>query len=424
MKKCLKCGQSYPDNTNFCPECGEKLVEEIVCPKCGAPIAEDDKFCKACGAKLSQEVEKIKEEVAVPAEEKVVDHEENKRKANRVINIIVSAFMLFAATFLIIGVFGNMLTVTSNLLGTESNSSIGLTYFFRDYPNTLRQLFDAYPYKEYFSYSLSMFILESVLYYFGIIACLIFTVFGMIKNIQSITRKQEPHTKLMFAAGASMLPIVLLLLARIKTESSYINVELGWGASLIVSGLVFTLIGVSILRVGKSIINKDNVASTVISTGSALVLFVLLLNAFNPLITVKQTVGSQTIKLSSSGIMAAESALMRFSSSTSAVLNNGAFVNGLISFVFAIAGLVMLFLAYRTALKGNKVSPIVFAGVTFVALIISASLSVAAYTSLNGDNQNLSYSFAGGVVSGIVLLNFVIASLIVSASLRKNKEAN
>ena len=57
MKKCMKCGKEFPDDTNFCPACGEKLESINCCPKCGAPINEDDKFCKACGEKLVKEEE-------------------------------------------------------------------------------------------------------------------------------------------------------------------------------------------------------------------------------------------------------------------------------------------------------------------------------------------------------------------------------
>ncbi len=420
----MKCGKEFPDDTNFCPACGEKLESINCCPKCGAPINEDDKFCKACGEKLVKEEEIKKEEQSVPVpkkEERAVDPEENKRKANRVINIVVSAIMLFATTFLLIGALGDVVKLTSSSLGV--NTSIGLKYFISDYPKTLSQMYDAYPYKEYFAYSVAMFIVESILYYGGSIACLILTIFGIIKNIRSITKKEEPHTKIMFAAGAAMLPIILFMLARMKVESSYASVNLGWGAGLIVTGLVFILIGISAYRVAKAIINKENVASTIVSTAMALVIFILMLNMFFPLSTLKQTVGGQTVRMSTSGIVVAESALAAFSSSSGVKLNLSVFIPGVLSFVFTLVGLVMIFLAYINSLKGKKVSSIVFSAVTFLVLIISASLSISACISMYSSNSNITYGFSGAAVSGIVMLNFVIAGLIVSACLNKKKEA-
>lgn len=44
--KCTNCGASYPSNTKFCPECGNKYNP---CPKCGADLPDDATACLSCG---------------------------------------------------------------------------------------------------------------------------------------------------------------------------------------------------------------------------------------------------------------------------------------------------------------------------------------------------------------------------------------
>lgn len=53
---CSKCGFTLPQNTKFCPNCGEKVTptipeDMIVCPKCGQTVHKG-KFCPECGSKF------------------------------------------------------------------------------------------------------------------------------------------------------------------------------------------------------------------------------------------------------------------------------------------------------------------------------------------------------------------------------------
>lgn len=59
---CNKCNALVPDDSAFCPECGEKVevavtapsepAAQVFCPECGAPMAASDSFCENCGAKV------------------------------------------------------------------------------------------------------------------------------------------------------------------------------------------------------------------------------------------------------------------------------------------------------------------------------------------------------------------------------------
>ena len=50
MIKCFKCGKEYEGK--FCPECGAKYEESIICPQCGVELDGQVKFCNECGTKL------------------------------------------------------------------------------------------------------------------------------------------------------------------------------------------------------------------------------------------------------------------------------------------------------------------------------------------------------------------------------------
>ena len=50
MHKCSKCGHEFEGK--FCPECGEKYVDDTVCPRCGAKREPNAKFCPECGMRL------------------------------------------------------------------------------------------------------------------------------------------------------------------------------------------------------------------------------------------------------------------------------------------------------------------------------------------------------------------------------------
>lgn len=52
--RCQYCYSEIPEDSVFCPECGQKQ-EPPVCPECGAPIEAGAAFCSECGARLGGE---------------------------------------------------------------------------------------------------------------------------------------------------------------------------------------------------------------------------------------------------------------------------------------------------------------------------------------------------------------------------------
>lgn len=426
MKKCLKCGTTFADDVNFCPNCGEKLVEVNVCPKCGETVSIGDKFCKKCGAKLTKD-----EVVKTPVEEKPVEKEvavdsaEKKEKTKRIMNVIVAAICLFAVAFISIGVFGNLFSIRYDF--DSLNKNIGFEYFVKSYPETLGQLSSSIGDSGYYRYLVIMFVIESIFYYGGIIASVILSIFAIIRNIKAIINKSEPNTKLAFAAGASMLPIILFLGARMSIEyKSFLSTSLAWGANMVITGLVFIFIAISTKKIAKAFIEKENIASAFISTAASFLLLIFIFNAFYPIVTVKQVSDIGTATVTTSGIYFAETVMSKYASTGTALsdVEIGSLITGVLSFVFSIMGIAMIYLAYQNSLKDKKISSIIYVGVTYLLVILAGGLSVAAARLYLNDNvNNYNYGLAGGPICALVFLQFALAGLIVSLALTKKKKA-
>jgi len=54
-KTCSKCGSKLGVGDIFCPRCGKRFEESIICPHCKASVAIDSSFCTKCGKSLNQD---------------------------------------------------------------------------------------------------------------------------------------------------------------------------------------------------------------------------------------------------------------------------------------------------------------------------------------------------------------------------------
>lgn len=384
MKKCEKCGLSYNDDVNFCPKCGEKLVEE---PK----------------------------EEAKPIEEAPKEETPKNNKAIKVVNIVTSAISLLALLFCLIGVFGPIL----NLVG---DSTIGTTmdmhYFFEEYPKALEQI-SQYPRQAYYSYSMSMYIFEMVLYIGGMIGCFVVSIIATVNTIVALTKQEEPKLKLAFSAGTSMLPIILFALARYSVRvsagatSGY--TELGWGAGLIIASLFLIFSCMAVKKIVTSITNKSNVVPSILRTVAGLVLLILLFNVFGPLSIAKVNYGYTSYSMSANGYIFGEIALNAYSSSTSATLDSNLLNTGMVSLLFTLVGMVMLINGFKKVMDDSKAAPIVFTSLSFLFLIVAAALSTSAFE--RGLNSNtFEYSFASGPIAGIILMLVMVLPAVIIAN--------
>lgn len=49
MQICSKCNAEVKDGSNFCDQCGSKIMKQVYCTNCGKPMDKNSEFCSNCG---------------------------------------------------------------------------------------------------------------------------------------------------------------------------------------------------------------------------------------------------------------------------------------------------------------------------------------------------------------------------------------
>ena len=131
MHKCSKCGKEFEGQ--FCPECGEKWVDQNACPKCGAVMDEGVAFCTVCGADLKGKKEN--------GEAVVADGNVEESKTKKILSLVGVICMLSAALFGLIFTFCAGVTFTQDYgLGITEKDTHMIYYYFGDAFKNLEEL--------------------------------------------------------------------------------------------------------------------------------------------------------------------------------------------------------------------------------------------------------------------------------------------
>lgn len=97
--KCNNCGHKIKDDFEFCPNCGAKIIRELVCSNCGTVNDVDASFCKKCGKSLKDEPQSSqdlqKSEPKTEAATSVVKTQ-HVGKSNYVMSIIATSLCLLS----------------------------------------------------------------------------------------------------------------------------------------------------------------------------------------------------------------------------------------------------------------------------------------------------------------------------------------
>ena len=284
------------------------------------------------------------------------------------------------------------------------------------------------PRSTYYSFELSQFVLECVLFFGGLIGCLICTIIAIVKNIMALTKKQEPNIDLLLTAGSLRLLIIFLFAAKFATEANvsgaYIDTDFGWGGGLTVAALAICLTAALGRNVVGAVSKKENIPSTIVRSVTTIFAFIIALAAFAPLTKVTYYSGYYTESVSLNAYSFAETAIAQYSYSSSAELKDEIFVPGLMSMFLSFAGMLIMFGAFKKALDPkSKAAPIVNSVLAVFFLIVAGVLSLISCQEYIGSGSGYGYGFASGPVAGIVLIFvIVIPGLIVSNVLNKSKE--
>ncbi len=334
MKRCEKCGIENPSDKNYCPKCGEKLVDfnvcqrcgesveledtycsncgyqiekESFCPKCNAKLEGQPKFCPECGSKITKPVIKIapprivhKHEVSPKGEKSGGEQVSTVSPLARKISFFVMSglTLLFMLLFLV-GSFGDVYSAYYAETGSAPirlNQTIA--YFFKaDGFYNIRNL----AYKNYGSYSagviayLGLFIFAGIEYSLWLLA-ITFTIVGLIKSlvrfIKGITRKTYNYNcKTLITTVILVLPYPLFFameycqgtVATSGIGGVEATMRLGWGTGMILVCSIVAIACVGIYKIIFPILSKDkfNFIGNVIFYPLAVALFIFFTLSFS-----------------------------------------------------------------------------------------------------------------------------------------------
>lgn len=103
---CRKCAQQIPNDSEFCPYCGQGADKVILCPSCGKTIPDDSKFCPFCGAKTNASSISESATVITPEDESkpIKDNTKSTIKKKTValvilLSILIALFIVAAGAY-------------------------------------------------------------------------------------------------------------------------------------------------------------------------------------------------------------------------------------------------------------------------------------------------------------------------------------
>ena len=112
--KCAECGKQISDKADSCIHCGcpVEKKDKIICNECGNELDKNDSVCKKCGCPL------ITQEISQNKKDDVKSIGENKNQ--KILLIIVCII----GGIIMLGIIGNMMTPTPNIVGTWEYETI------------------------------------------------------------------------------------------------------------------------------------------------------------------------------------------------------------------------------------------------------------------------------------------------------------
>lgn len=396
-------------------------MSQKFCTKCGCELKPGLKFCTHCGAPLK--VEENAQVIDSPIEQPTSKIENTK--AAKDCNTIIAIIAIIVSVLIFVSCFGVVAEPNTDFSSFGDLNKIDFLYFFKAGPDHLTSIYNQSNSFELFGVELTLFIIETVLFFVGAISSILFSILMVIRSIKSLKQGDEVNLKFMIIAAVVRLASILFIVARRRLSSSasyyFMGIDYGWGAILFVVSFAIALVCLFAQKIIKMVYCKKTIAAVILRFVAVVTTFVLMFVVFSPL-SKTHYIGGFVNRLS--GIYLAEVAFSNYSYSTSGNLDLVTVFCGLISFVFVIAGLSTSTLTIRSAFNDKKVSTIVLSGISLVSLVVASILSLKCTEQLYPSGPHVANSFDTGPIVGIVLIAAIVIPCFIASNLLEKKNAS
>lgn len=444
MKKCLKCNKEFLDDSLYCPECGELLISDDSCPSCHKEVKPDDKYCRYCGTKINRihvcsqcgkQLEgdesfcsKCGTKLEGPGfilnkkRRSKGENNDGNIKENSIVNYILYGVVSIVAILLVIGMFGDIVTASSS--GFKTSQSI--SYFFGEGARNLETIKSAYQYPEYYNFVFSIFIIENILYFVGLVGLISsigYACFAIYKSFKEKTRMKSSPIIFM---TISVLPYVAIVginyLISLKGMGGLASASsaFGWGPTLLIVGSMIGLASIGCIDVYENRNDIRKIISSVAINAAGILSAVILICGLAHAVCVSTKYSTSNATLEVSGFYLLSNIIQPFSEGSIEELPEGFSIlltGYVLSFVAIISLVSQVFFAYRQ----RKISSLIFGFLSLILCIVSSSLQVMGENRIIMASATQRTYLGSGPICSFILSGFIIIFIIISLVLGGTK---
>lgn len=437
MKKCLKCNKEYEDSDNFCPRCGEKLVQTNVCQKCGHPVATEDIFCRHCGHKIEKEYRCEKCNAIIPEGAKFCPEcgnnianpvvsitttgkvQTSKPKAEKILSYAISGVSLLLFLLILIGCFGDLSVSFYRYSGVTSNSSIvSVKYFFGEAFKNYSKQMESVQFEGYSSVACIEIIVKYAFWVLAIgsaIFGIIRSSIGLFKTYKNNEASDKKSIASIAAFGAVPYLAIIALTSGIRVIGSNgadrieYGTSFGWGTTMIFVSLIVHVVAIAVDRLIRSILRKDAIVEESILCGIKIALSVVFFISFGQVISIFYNVSGANITGYATTYTLVLNNLYYFSTGASMTFSIECILM-LVAIGLILAGTVFGIIFLLELFDFKKMIPIYILGSLMVAFLLTGY--IMSIVSIN--NYAKQYAAVSGVPSdalGISAIGIVFVAL-------------
>ena len=450
MKKCLKCNKEYEDSDNFCPRCGERLVQTNVCQKCGYPVAIEDIFCRHCGHKIEKEYRCEKCNAIIPEGAKFCPECGNnvanptisvatagnvpmpKPKAEKILSYVISGVSILLFLLMLIGCFGDLSKSFYYYNGTTSSSSVvSVKYFFGEAFKNYSQQMESVKFEGYGSVAC----IEIIVKYAFWILAIGSAIFGLIRSsieLYRIYKNKEKTDRKSVASIAAFgtvpyLAIIALtsgmsIIATNGTDKAVYGASFGWGTTMIFVSLIIYVVFVAAERLIRSILRKETIVEESVLCGIKIALSVVFFVSFGQVISLFYSISGTNV----TGYATTYSLIMNslYSYSTGATETfTMEFILMLVAIGLILVGTVFGVLFLLELFDFKKMIPVYILGILMVVFLLTGY--IMSYISIN-DYAKQTLSVFGvsddGLLISVIGIVFIALAIVSVAGLAITKK--